>query len=135
MRDSAKRSSFFEELKAGLEEGIRFACGELNLRTTEVPDQPPEMGAGEVLRLRQRCKMSQGVFAQMLNVSTKTVQSWEQGERRPSQAALRLLQLLEAEPTAFTRIVGLRPLLERKSRSLDQLAGGNRSRSRRKGSG
>jgi DNA-binding transcriptional regulator YiaG len=34
--------------------------------------------------------MSQAVFAQVLNVSTKTVQSWVQGQRKPSQAALRL---------------------------------------------
>jgi transcriptional regulator with XRE-family HTH domain len=80
------------------------------------------MGAREVLRLRQQCKMSQAVFAQMLNVSTKSVQSWGQGERRPSQAALRLLQVLEAEPTTFSRIVGLRPLPGRESNSTDHLA-------------
>jgi putative transcriptional regulator len=51
--------------------------------------------------------MSQGVFARTLNVSVKTVQSWEQGERKPSQAALRLLQLLDANPEAVCEIVGL----------------------------
>jgi DNA-binding transcriptional regulator YiaG len=32
--------------------------------------------------------MSQAVFALVLNVSTKTVQSWEREERKPSRAAL-----------------------------------------------
>ena len=108
MSEPSKRPSLFERLKTGLEEGIQFARGELNLRTTEVPDRPPELRASDVLHLRQKCRMSQGVFAQMLNVSTKTVQSWEQGERKPSQAALRLLQVIGARPQIIFRIVGLR---------------------------
>jgi predicted transcriptional regulator len=52
--------------------------------------------------------MSQGVFAKMLNVSAKTVQSWEQGERRPSQAALRLLQVIGAQPAIVCEIVGIK---------------------------
>jgi hypothetical protein len=43
----------------------------------------------------------------MLNVSPKTVQSWEQGDRRPSQAALRLLQVIDAEPKLIFQIVGI----------------------------
>jgi hypothetical protein len=51
--------------------------------------------------------MSQGVFARLLNVSVKTVQSWEQGERKPSHAALRLLQVLAEQPEMVCQIVGL----------------------------
>ena len=47
--------------------------------------------------------MSQAVFAATLNVSTKTVQAWEQGLRTPSQASARLLQLLDAD----ARVLGL----------------------------
>jgi len=122
-------------LKAGLEEGILFAQGKMDLRTTEVPDDPPEMAAEDVLRLRQQCQVSQAVFAQMLNVSLKTVQSWEQGERKPSQAALRLLQVLEAEPTTFSRIVGLRSLPGRDASCSGSFAESKPSRSRRKKSG
>jgi putative transcriptional regulator len=95
-------------LKKSLEEGIGFARGELSLRTTLVPVRPPKMPAQKVVRLRQRLGMSQAVFAQTLNVSTKTVQSWEQGERRPSQAALRLLQILEARPQVVGEVLGNR---------------------------
>jgi putative transcriptional regulator len=108
MNNSSKRPSLFERLKTGLEEGIQFAKGELNLHTTEAVARPPTLQAGEVVQLRQQLKMSQGVFAQMLNVSTKTVQSWEQGERQPSQAALRLLQILSAKPAMVCRILGIR---------------------------
>jgi putative transcriptional regulator len=109
MSTPADDSSLFERLKTGLEEGIRFARGELTLRTTELPERPPELQAQDVLRLRQKLKMSQGVFARLLNVSAKTVQSWEQGDRKPSQAALRLLQIMEARPKLVCRIIGIRP--------------------------
>lgn len=36
-----ERKPFFERLKTSLEEGVRFARGELNLQTTVLPQQPP----------------------------------------------------------------------------------------------
>ena len=51
--------------------------------------------------------MSQAVFARMLNVSTKTVQSWEQGQRSPSQAALRLIQVFRQNPSSLLGVVGM----------------------------
>jgi hypothetical protein len=47
----------------------------------------------------------------MLNVSTKTVQSWEQGQRRPSQAALRLIQVFRQDPSGLLEVVGMSPLV------------------------
>jgi putative transcriptional regulator len=102
-----KSGRLFERLRAGLEDGVQFARGALDLRTTLAPERPPNLKAGDVVRLRQRVNMSQGIFARMLNVSPKTVQSWEQGERRPSQAALRLLQVIEAKPALIFDIVGI----------------------------
>jgi DNA-binding XRE family transcriptional regulator len=67
---------------------------------------PPESQAKEILQLRQQFKMSQGIFAKLINVSTKTVQSWEQGKRKPSQASLRLLQILAVNPQTVFEIVG-----------------------------
>ena len=65
----------------GLKEAIRHAKGEFTLKTTtlERPDRPPELDAGELTKLRLKSGMSQSVFAQVLNVSVKTVQRWEQG--------------------------------------------------------
>jgi putative transcriptional regulator len=105
-----KKNEFYERLKQGLEEAILHARGEITLRTieNEMPDPPPIVKAKDVLKLRQRCKMSQSVFARVLNVSLKTVQSWEQGERKPSHASLRLLQILAAKPEDVCRIAGIR---------------------------
>ena len=109
MKDRSKRLPVAEQIRKGLEEAIRHAKGEITLKTTilEIPDRPPEVGAQELTKLRLKSGMSQAVFARMLNVSTKTVQSWEQGQRRPSQAALRLIQVFRKNPTGLLEVVGM----------------------------
>ena len=42
--------------------------------------------------------VSQEVFAHLLNVPLVTEKSWESGRRKPSGAAVRLLQLAERQP-------------------------------------
>lgn len=102
------RKSFFERLKTGLQEGIAHAKGELTLKTIEVPEPPPEIDAETLVALREQAKMSQGVFAKMLFVSPKTVQSWEQGTRVPSKASRRLIQVFAQHPGVVCEVVGLR---------------------------
>jgi putative transcriptional regulator len=104
------RKPFFERLKAGLEEGIAHARGELTLRTVEVPAAPPEIDAKTLVALREEAAMSQAVFAKVLYVSAKTVQSWEQGLRVPSRAARRLIEIFTERPAAVCEVVGLRPV-------------------------
>jgi putative transcriptional regulator len=109
MKAKSKGLSVAQQIRKGLEELIRHANGEITLKTTtlEMPDRPPEVEAEEVTKLRLKNGMSHAVFAQVLNVSTKTVQSWEQGQRKPSQAALRLLQVFRQNPSGLLEIVGM----------------------------
>jgi putative transcriptional regulator len=107
MAASNRHAPLFERLKAGLEEGIRHAHGEIKLRTTVLPDRPPDVSPSELAALRNENHLSQAVFASVLNVSLKTVQSWEQGSRKPSQAALRLIQVVRENPALVFQAVGL----------------------------
>ena len=107
MITKSKRNPLAERLKAGLTEAAQFAKGNLTLRTVQVPVPPPEIGGKEVTVLRTKTGLSQAVFARVLNVSTKTVQSWEQGERKPSHAALRMLQVFREDPRFVFQIVGI----------------------------
>ncbi|NLE39641.1 MAG: helix-turn-helix domain-containing protein [Pirellulaceae bacterium] len=107
MTTESKRRPLAERLKAGLSEAIGFAQGELTLRTVQAPTPPPAMHGKEVTRLRAKAGMSQAVFAKVLNVSTKTVQSWEQGDRKPSHAALRMLQLFRENPRFVIETAGV----------------------------
>ena len=102
-----RRKPMFERLKQGLEEGIAHVNGELTLRTVELPAEPPDIDGPTLAALRSQAAMSQSVFAKLLNVSTKTLQSWEQGVRQPSDASRRLLQVFCEAPGMLCRIVGL----------------------------
>jgi putative transcriptional regulator len=109
MKSPKSRKPLFERLKTGLDEAIQHARGEITLKTytLELPDPPPQVGADELTKLRLECGISQAIFARVLNVSPKTVQSWEQGARRPSQAALRLIDLFRQDPIFVLQAVGM----------------------------
>lgn len=49
----------------------------------------------QIKQLRRRNKASQAVFAAYLNTTASTVQKWEQGQKRPSRLALKLLSLVD----------------------------------------
>lgn len=55
----------------------------------------PEFTAKDVQRIRMKSHASQSVFAAFLNVGKTTVAAWEQGTKKPSGAAAKLLELVE----------------------------------------
>jgi transcriptional regulator with XRE-family HTH domain len=57
--------------------------------------------------LGEQAKMSQAVFAKVLYVSAKTVQSWEQGKRVPSQASRRRNQIFAEQPAVVCKVLRL----------------------------
>jgi putative transcriptional regulator len=98
-------ASFLERLKKGMEASIAFSRGELTLKTTTLPMPPPPAGRAKVIALRKKLKMSQSVFAAAPNVSTKLVQSWEQGSRKPDRGELRLIQILIKRPDLVRNLI------------------------------
>ncbi|MGH8614262.1 MAG: helix-turn-helix domain-containing protein [Gammaproteobacteria bacterium] len=75
----------------GLEilQGLReIKCGEYG-RVINVPD---------IAGIRERTGLSQARFAQLLGVSVRTLQDWEQGRRAPSGAARTLLIVADRNP-------------------------------------
>ena len=98
-------AEFFHRLKKGMEESIAHSRGELNLKTTALPLPPPPAGRARVIALRKKLRMSQAVFAAALNVSTKLVQSWEQGVRMPSRGELRLIEILARQPELVSSLI------------------------------
>lgn len=90
----------FADLKQSLKEAAEHARGgRRDLRTTTLPRPPQKMQSADIVALREQMNASQAVFAHYLNVSVKTVQSWEQGIGRPSGAALKLLSIAKKNPT------------------------------------
>jgi len=101
------RPPLFERLERALNDGLGYARGELTLKTTSItiPEPPKPLTPEQIRSLRVRLHFSQSAFAKLLVVSPKTVQSWEQGNRKPTGSASRLLQLLES-PELVKSFVG-----------------------------
>ncbi len=49
----------------------------------------------QIKQIREACRVSQAVFASLLNTSVSTVQKWEIGQKKPSGTALKLLHLVK----------------------------------------
>ncbi|HRQ59197.1 MAG TPA: helix-turn-helix domain-containing protein [Azoarcus taiwanensis] len=54
-----------------------------------------EMPPRKIKSLRENARVSQAVFAAVLNTSVSTVQKWETDEKKPSGPSLKLLSLIE----------------------------------------
>ena len=81
----------------GLEilEGIREVKRGEHGRVVNVPS---------VSSVRERTGLSQARFAQLLGVSIRTLQEWEQGRRAPSGAARTLLLIAQKNPQALLEV-------------------------------
>jgi putative transcriptional regulator len=79
------RRSIGQEILEGLREIKRGEYG----RVINVPD---------VASIRKKTGLSQSRFAQLLGVSVRTLQDWEQGRRAPTGAARTLLMVAAQNP-------------------------------------
>ncbi|MBN8921808.1 MAG: transcriptional regulator [Rhodanobacter sp. 68-29] len=59
----------------------------------------------EATEARLKLGLSQADFAAMLGVSTRTLQDWEQGRRKPSGAAKALLKVAVAAPNTVRKVL------------------------------
>ena len=93
------KKKIFKELKGALQDALRYERGEsMDLRTREIPAPAKRITPRQIREIRQQLNASQIIFAKLMNVSPNTVESWEQGVRRPRQAALKLLAIARRHP-------------------------------------
>ena len=102
-------SKAFEKILKGLNEARDYAQGKTvpGLRVRHVK-------ANEIASLRLREGLTQAQFADMLGTSLGTVRKWESGERSPSGAAARLVELLEANPKIVKKTLGFKPVASKR---------------------
>ena len=58
----------------------------------------------DITRARNQVNMSQPAFAELMGVSVRTLQAWEQGKRNPSGAAKTLLRVAETHPEILRKL-------------------------------
>jgi len=84
----------YAKLVASIKEAGEIKAGHRPpCRTYEIP--PPQ-----IRMVRDRLDVSQGEFAVMIGVSTRTLQNWEQGRRKPEGPAKALLTIAARNPSA-----------------------------------
>lgn len=88
--DEAIHSSASALYKVGAIDKTTMQEFDAGCLATPVPLEPKQ-----IKRLRERCRVSQPVFARYLNTSESTVEKWETGAKKPSGMALKLLAIVQ----------------------------------------
>ena len=73
------------------------AMDQVTLREFDRLCLPPvqSLQPAQIKQIRETSRVSQAVFAALLNTSVSTVQKWEIGQKRPTGTALKLLHLVQ----------------------------------------
>ena len=98
MRDTM-RAALGDTVGDLLRAGIKTSFTEKDLHNLGVEIPPVTFSPEKIKKLRSEMKLSQAVFAKLLNVSPSAVRQWEQGKRKPSGSTEVLLELLERNPS------------------------------------
>ncbi len=94
-----KKGKLFDDLKQSLQDALAHEQGRHSLlRVTELPPPPKPLRPSQIRAIRQNFNVSQVVFARIINVSPRAVESWEQGVRKPREATLKLLTIAHKHP-------------------------------------
>jgi putative transcriptional regulator len=89
----------FHDLTTALTEAATFMQGQ----ETQAVVHP----GLDVRAIRQKTGLSREAFAEAYGLNPKTVQSWEQGRRNPTDAARSLLVLINANPEGVRQILAV----------------------------
>ncbi len=76
--------------KSGLVDDITMKNIE-KLCLPEIQEYSPE----RIISLRKKLRLSQAALASIFNISLSTVQKWEQGNKKPTGASRKLLDIIE----------------------------------------
>lgn len=90
--------SFFDELKASLEEAVEIKNGVIE------PARVTRYELADVKAIRALLNVSQSEMAKVLGTSLDTIKSWEAGRRNPTGLAAKVLATIQANPKFFQEL-------------------------------
>lgn len=91
--------NLFNELLASVQE-----AGSI-LRDEQQPSRSFYIDGIDVKKIREKLNLSQREFSQMMSISVRTLQNWEQGHREPTGPARVLLLVAEQHPEVVLQTV------------------------------
>jgi putative transcriptional regulator len=93
------KAQMFEELLGSVREAGAV------LRGRRKPSRRTVIHASGVRIIRERTSLSQSEFADLIGVSVKTLQNWEQDRRRPTGPAAALLSIIKHDPELAVKAI------------------------------
>lgn len=95
----------FEDLKEGLNDAIKdVKASKKTLRRNVIQIEPlVDYKPKDIRNVRHKVGMTQGLFADYLGVSVKTVEAWECGINKPSGSSNRLITMLNIDKKLVDR--------------------------------
>ena len=102
------RRDLFAELSEGMTALAEARAGKRTLRTHAVAFRPaPEVTPAELVRVRERLKLSRALFAVYLRTNVRTLENWEQGRAKPNAQAALLINLVKRFPDTVDRLAAI----------------------------
>jgi putative transcriptional regulator len=93
------KKQMFEEMLGSVREAGAILRGRRN------PSRRTTMHSASVRVIRERTSLSQSEFADLIGVSVKTLQNWEQERRRPTGPAAALLSIINHDPALAVKAI------------------------------
>lgn len=101
----APKRDLFVELSEGMGALAQAREGKRTLRTHAVEFKPaPGVTPKELVRVRERLKLSRALFAVYLRTNVRTLENWEQGRAKPNAQAALLINLVKQYPDTVQRL-------------------------------
>lgn len=95
--------SAFDQIAAGMHDAIAYSEGKREGHVTHIPEHV------DLKAIRKRLKLSQPAFARTFGFTVGRIRDWEQDRTRIDAASRVLLTVIEREPEAVQRALGLAP--------------------------
>lgn len=91
------KEEHFSKLVASIKEAGEIKAGR------KKPSRKYEIAPPDIKMVREKLHLSQKEFAMLIGVSTRTLQNWEQGRRKPVGPANALLKIASKNPKAVLK--------------------------------
>ena len=101
IEDNFKDVDFFSGIREGLQEALAYEKGTAAAETFARKRSLPDVDVAEI---RKALSMTQRVFADVLGVSARTVESWECGKTTPTPTAKKLMYLIQEDHTIVQKL-------------------------------
>ncbi len=93
------KKEMFEELLGSVREAGAILQGRRK------PSRRTVIRSSGIRDIRERTSLSQSEFAELIGVSVKTLQNWEQDRRRPTGPAAALLSIIDHDPALAMKAI------------------------------